>query len=306
MDNKKLKVVFYREDAPIFDGYEHNFFEYAVWRALPELLGDATRVDVDCRFYDVGLTDGFYFDPIPGDFDIAYSDKCVPTRKPAKLYFSVQSDWRNEETRITGWMERAKPDLLLNMYSPAQTLIDACKKCGVRYEYAPWFVVDMPPENYDRPIVAMDTGAMGSHYLWRLKIAEKLRSLKRSDIIVSEKLGLTYNQYLAKLSQTKYYCSGGSDDDIPEIASIPHKFIEVCNYGCCLVSPHMPFMERAGFIDGETYIKLNHVDELPTILASDRWKKIGRAGQVMVQQRHTVEARAELIKQIYMETHHAD
>jgi len=40
------------------------------------------------------------------------------------------------------------------------------------------------------------------------------------------------------------------------------------------------------------------------ILASDRWKKIGRAGQIMVQTRHTVEARAELIKQIYKEMVH--
>jgi len=302
----KLKVVFYRHDAPVRDGYDHNFFDFAIWKALPELLGDVTRVELDCSYIRVGTDDKGYFDPIDGEFDIAYSDKCAPTRKPGKFYFAFQSDWRNEEPRISKWLQVAKPDVLFNLYSPAQTLIDACAQYNVRYEYTPWFIVDKQPWVEDKVTAAMSTGAIGNHYMWRRDIVNKLLSLKRSDIIAVEKMELTYDAYLSKLCQTKYYCSGGSDDDVPEIASIPHKFIEVCNYGCCLVSPHMPFMERAGFVDGETYIKLNSVEELPSILASDRWKTIGRAGQLMVQERHTVQARAAKILEVHKEMTNAN
>lgn len=304
---EKLKVVFYRQDAPIFDGIQHNFFEYGVWQALPDLLGDATKVELDCGYITIDKDDGFYFDPIEGDFDIAYSDKCVPRKKPAKFYFAVQSDWRGQERHVSKWMRLAKPDVLLNMYSPAQSLIDACKEFNVRYEYAPWFIVNKQPFNIDRPIVAMGTGAMGNHYVWRTAIADKLLSLNRPDIIAKpRKGGILYEEYLKLLAKTKYYCTGGSDDDIPEIASISHKYFEACNYGCCLVSPDMPFMKRAGFIDGETYIKLNSVDELPDILASDRWKRIGKLGRLMTQKRHTVEARAKRILEIYKEMTDAD
>ena len=298
---KKLNVVFYRHDTPIFDGVQHNFFHQAIWLALPELLGNATRVELDCSFVDVNVDDGFYFDPIEGDFDIAYSDKCVPRRKPAKFYFAVQSDWRGEEERIKKWMRLAHPDALLNMYSPAQSLIDACEELDIRYEYQPWFIVNKQPFPVDRPITALCTGAMGTHYVWRTEIAIQLHRMNRPDIISKEKMQTSYDEYLSLLGRTKYYCTGGTDDDIPEIASIPHKYFEACNYGCCLVSPDMPYMERAGFIDGETYIKLNSVEELSGILVSDRWKEIGRAGQQMVQRMHTVKARANKIIDLYLD-----
>jgi len=308
---KKLKVVFYRQDKPYTDGIQHNFFQYAIWEALSQLLGETTKVDLDnVTFIDIDNKDGFYFDPIEGDFDIAYSDKCVPTRKPAKFYFGIQSDWRGNQDRTTRWFKLAKPDALFNMYSPAQSLKDACANNNVRYEYTPWWIVTPQPKlvGTNRPIRAMSTGAMGTHYVWRTAFARALKQMGRADIFsMPKKNNVPYEKYLSRLAQCKYYCTGPTDDDDPKQSSIPHKYIEVCNYGCCLVAPDSPYMEAAGFIPNVNYIQCHDPNEISKIVMDDkRWIGIGAAGQEMVQRLHTVEKRAERILEIYKEMNSAD
>ena len=47
------------------------------------------------------------------------------------------------------------------------------------------------------------------------------------------------------------------------------------------------------------YIKITSLDEIPAVLASGKWETIGKTAQQMVQTRHTVEARAKMIKEYY-------
>jgi hypothetical protein len=58
-------------------------------------------------------------------------------------------------------------------------------------------------------------------------------------------------------------------------------------------------MEACGFIDGKTYIKLDSDDQIPGILDSEAWMKIGLAGQAMVHKRHSMQQRAKDILEIY-------
>ena len=60
-------------------------------------------------------------------------------------------------------------------------------------------------------------------------------------------------------------------------------------------------MKEAGFVDGETYIKINSVDDIPAVLESDAWETVGQAGRAMVQQYHSIEARAREIANAYIE-----
>ena len=128
-----------------------------------------------------------------------------------------------------------------------------------------------------------------------------LRKLNREDVIVSpthdqSKYPLSTSEYESAVRRTKYYITGGTWD-----FEIPAKCIEVMNLGACLVCPEMPKAAEYGLVNGVTYIKLNSVEEIPAILASDRWEQIAPAGQRLVQERHTVHVRAKQIIRAYQE-----
>jgi hypothetical protein len=247
------------------------------------------------------------YDVPEGDFDIAYCQLFeVPKQRPAQWVYSIISDYISMEVVLEDFLARAKPDVLISFQYPLQppmdkpNLVEQCARHGCRVVFMPWFNVENEfVTNKERDITAMCTGKMGGTYPFRDKAYKYLESLNRSDIVLSgNPNGSTFRlsdvEYQDSMRRCRYYVSGGIYD-----MQIPPKYYEVCNYGCCLISPELPMMKEAGFIDGLTYIKVNNVEEIPEILATDRWKRIGKQGQIMVQVQHNLQARARDIARLW-------
>lgn len=235
-------------------------------------------------------------------FDLAYCQLFeVPKIRPAKILYSIISDYVGLETLLEDFLERAKPDFLIAFQYPHPNLDEQCKRYNCRVIRLPWFNVKNFEVEYThtRSISAMCSGKMGRTYQMREAMFAYLKNLKetneRDDIVLSgighkdgaTKFTLTDEDYQWTLRHTKYYFSGGIYN-----YQIPPKYFEICNHGATLVSPDMPLMKEAGFIDGETYIKIGSVEQIPSILKSDAWKTVGPAGQKMVHERHSIKQRA--------------
>ncbi len=245
-------------------------------------------------------------------FDLAYLQLFeVPKHRPAKIVYSIISDYPNLEEILEDFLARAKPNFLIAFQYPKSNLDEQCGRHNCKVFRLPWFNVKnfvWDDRGLPKSTAAMCTGKMSGTYPMRDAIYHFLRDYKvrtgRDDIVLSGigfqdgnmKFSLSDEDYQWQLGHTKYYFSGGIYD-----YQIPPKYFEVCNHGATLVSPDMPLMEAAGFIDGETYIKIENVDQIPYILESDAWKTIGPAGQRMVHERHSITQRAKEILEIYNE-----
>jgi hypothetical protein len=248
------------------------------------------------------------YDTVDGDFDMAYCQLFeVPKRRAANWTYSIVSDYLHMEDCLEDFLNRAQPNVIISFQYPLappagkSNLVAQCEAHNCKVVFLPWFnAEEISGWNPDKDVVAMCTGKIGGTYPMRDKIYHFLEGLKRSDVILSgNPHGSTFRlddeAYRQALSRCRYYVTGGIYD-----LQIPPKYYEVCNYGACLVSPALPMMEEAGFIDGETYIKIDSVDEIPAILESDRWQSIGYAGQEMVRERHSLLARAFDIGDLYL------
>lgn len=258
----------------------------------------------DCIDYDVPhLCESTY--------DLAYCQLFeVPKHRPAKIVYSIISDYIGLEDVLEDFLTRAKPNFLIAFQYPHQRLDEQCKHYNCKLFRLPWFNaenvewIDTP----DKMTTAMCTGKIGRSYPMRQTIFDFLKRFKektgREDILLSAiggrdgktKFSLNYDDYEYMLGHTKYCFSGGIYD-----YQIPPKYFEICNHGGTLISPDMPLMKDAGFVDGKTYIKLNSLEQIPSILESDAWRTIGPAGQKMVHERHSITQRAKEILEIYNE-----
>jgi hypothetical protein len=182
------------------------------------------------------------------------------------------------------------------------SLVEQCSRYDCKVLFMPWFNSSKEKDwGLERDIAAMSTGKIGGTYPFRDATFKYLESLKRSDIVLSGNphgsiFRLNDGEYRNALRRCRYYVTGGIYD-----IQIPPKYYEVCNFGACLVSPELPMMKEAGFVDGETYIKINSIDDIPKVIDSDAWKEIGVNGRTMVHGLHSIEARALNIASAYLE-----
>lgn len=241
-------------------------------------------------------------------FDLAYLqlfDVPIRDQRPAKIVYSIISDYVGLEALLEDFLERAKPDFLIAFQYPHPNLDEQCKRYNCRVIRLPWFNVEnfVWDDQPHKPTTALCSGKMGGTYPMREAMFAYLKNFKetngRDDIVLSgigrkdgaTKFTLTDEDYRWQLGHTKYVFSGGIYD-----YQIPPKYFEICNHGATLVSPDMPLMKEAGFIDGETYIKIGSVEQIPSIIKSDAWKTVGPAGQKMVHERHSIKQRAKEIR----------
>ena len=286
-------------------GYWQNVVGIKLQSCLAEIL--KAKLHLCSRPHGRDSFDRTDYEPLKGAYDIAYCQLFeVPKVRPADWIYSIISDYISMEAVLEDFLSRAKPDLIISFQYPLNppsgkpNLIEQCARHGCEVVFMPWFnEQNQPVYKVERNITAMCTGKMGGTYPFRDKAYKYLESLNRSDIALSgnpngSTFRLSDEQYQDSMRRCKYYISGGIYD-----IQIPPKYYEVCNYGCCLISPELPMMKEAGFIDGETYIKVNNAEEIPDILASDRWVEIGRAAQKMVHKYHGIRARAKDIAKMW-------
>lgn len=289
--NSKLSVISYH--GPGTPNSNWNFWYDGIGVALPEAIGQTQHVVVTKK--------DFNFYPAYGDFDIAYIQKPrLPKggKRPAKFIYSFVSDYLGNEDKTKEWMLKVKPNLLGCLQYCPNELIEFGKSIGCKVELMPWFVINKEPYVEEKTITGMCTGCVDGPYEKRKMLYNYLMGLNRKDIILSGgsfgNYPLSNEEYNSKIKKTKYYFSGGIYDRF-----IPPKYYEVCNSGACLVSHDMKEMERCGFIDGETYIKIFNMKDVNNIINTDRYKEIGKAGQKMIHEKHTVEVRANKIIEIF-------
>ena len=290
-------------------GYWQNSVGIKLQSELAEIL--KAKLHLCPRVHGRDSFDRTDYEPLMGFYDIAYCQLFeVPKHKPGKWVYSIISDYISMEGVLEDFLDRARPDVMISFQYPLTppdgkpNLVEQCKRHDCQVVFLPWFnSINEPVSKVYRDISAMCTGKMGGTYPMRDRIYKYLESLKRNDIVLSgnpngSTFRLDENSYRDSLRRCKYYITGGIYD-----IQIPPKYYEVCNFGCCLVSPELPMMKEAGFIDGETYIKINSVEEIPDIIASDKWQEIGRAGQKMVHKNHGIRARAKDIAKLWFVEH---
>jgi hypothetical protein len=272
------------------DNSHFPFWQTHIGEALPKYIGDAVLVPITGN-YEV-LNDYF---------DIAYCQLYfIPKSRPAKFVYTFLSDYVGYEKMVKNWILAVKPNLICMLQELPQDLIDFANKNGCRVELLPWFIKDIEKPYQDRDILGFCSGCIKrNHYPQRGLINDYLKNKKFEGVILSTnelfgKYKFSNDEYIETLKRSRYYFSGGIYDRL-----IPPKYYEVCNHGCTLVSFDMPFMERCGFINGKTYIKLNKINDIDDILHSDSYLEIGRNAQKMVQEQHTIKNRANKILEIY-------
>jgi len=314
-----------RDDDPTFGGVGQGgglYWQNEVGIALQQRI--ATLLDCELvlshRKRGRDNRDLVAYDPPTDNFDMAYLEAFDPPHdRPDCFVWSVVSDYIGMEGVLEDFLVGAQPDLIISLQYPLApplrleklpqlgalpNLVNQCGSHGCRVVYLPWF----NPHNITTCTAArgwkgMCTGRIApSTYPFRHDSFHLLHSLGRDDVVLSgsqtdHEFWMSHKEYHEALAATRYYFSGGIYD-----LQIPPKYYEVCNYGACLVSPDMPMMEASGFVPWETYYPIECIDQIPMILDDDEsWRKIGPAGQRMVQERHSIEQRAKDIVAIYKE-----
>lgn len=288
-------------------GYWQNDVGVRLQIYLAEALGG--KLTMRSRPHGIDSFDRKDYEVEGGPFDIAYCQLFeVPTSRPAQWIYSIISDYISMEGVLEDFLSRAQPNLLISFQYPLeppkgkQDLVKQCSRYGCRVMFMPWFNADSKTNAFkDRDVVAMCTGKMGGTYPFRDRVYHYLKNLDRKDIVLSGNpngsiFPLDDAGYQDALNRCRYYITGGIYD-----IQIPPKYYEICNYGATLVSPELPMMKEAGFIDGETYIKIDKVEDIDDVIKSDAWKTIGPAGCDMVQQCHSIRSRASEIAMAYIE-----
>jgi len=288
-----MRVVSYYRDVD--DRSKYHFLDWIekIGEALPLELGDAKLVKLSGLNYNIE----------DDEYDIAYCPIFYfPNKRPNCFVYAFLSDYRGYEDRVKDWIEKVKPDLLCMLQQLPSDLIDFAGKHGCRVELLPWFVVNRHEENQDeRNIHVMCSGCIDENYPFRKKIFNHLSSDKKHNVVLScsgefGRYRLSNDEYRSAIRRTRYYASGGIFDSL-----MPPKYFEVANYGCCLLSPILPYMERCGFIHNDTYISIESTDDIDKWIDTDACIKIGKAAQEMVQEKHSVKTRARQIIDLYNE-----
>lgn len=269
------------------------FWEHGIGRLLPTKLGEASLSSYSADRISVA----------DGDFDMAYCQPWgIPNRRPAKFIYSFLSDYRGHERQISEWVDRVRPDLLGCLQQAPPELVDFGRKRGCRVELLPWFV-SAPEPVREKMFDIMCSGCINpAIYPSRNRIFGRLSRPDfrgRATLSCSATFGrypLGADEYRRAIGAARYYASGGIYDQW-----IPPKYYEALNYGACLLSFPMPHMKECGFVDGETFIELKSVEDIAAIVDSDRHLRIGSQGREMVWRRHSVNARAKRILEIYHE-----
>jgi hypothetical protein len=260
------------------------------------------------------------FDRVPynidgGPYDLAYCQLFeVSHERAAEWIYTIVSDYISMEGVLEDFLDQMRPNVLISFQYPLHppgdrpNLVEQCERYDCKVVFLPWFnESNISNQQKVRDINAMCTGKMGGTYPFRDAVYWKLDSIKKHqpeayNIVLSgnphgSTFPLSNEAYRDSLHRCQYYITGGIYD-----LQIPPKYYEVCNYGATLVSPKLPMMKEAGFIDGETYVRCEDVEQIPEILKSDKWRVVGPAGRRMVQERHTVAARASEIAGLYKES----
>ncbi len=246
---------------------------------------------------------------VGGPYDLAYCQlfEC-PDSRPADWVYSIISDYISMEGVLEEFLDCVRPDLMISFQYPLipptdkPDLVEQCSRYETKVLFMPWFNEGNEKDwGLERDVIAMCTGKIGGTYPFRDNAYKYLEGLGRNDIVLSGNphgsvFRLTDAEYRDALRRCRYYVTGGIYD-----LQIPPKYYEICNFGATLVSPELPMMKEAGFVDGQTYVKIDSVDEIPSVLESDTWEKVGPAGRAMVQERHSLQARAGDIAAIYLE-----
>jgi hypothetical protein len=298
-----------------------RYWELAVGLSLQRSIADVLDMPLEVcpRPHGIDSFDRHPYDIPDGDHDLAYLQLFeIPHRRPSGFVYSIISDYIGMEDVLEDFLSQVKPNVMISFQYPLEPpedlpglpqlgklpkLVEQCGAHGCKVVYLPWFnaeFVDM--YDGDKDITAMCTGKMSGTYPFRDMAYRHFEKLGREDIVISgNPTGSTFRlsdeEYRDCLSRCRYYVSGGIYD-----LQIPPKYYEVCNYGACLISPEMPMMEASGFVNGETYLKAETMDDVMRIIADpDRWREIGRAGWKMVQQRHSLPQRAWDIAELFKE-----
>ena len=286
----------------------HESEHHSIWR---DVIGVALSQEIArILFEDYGETvvqDETIVQPGGGSFkveheaDIAFVPySWYPDKRPAKFIYTFASDVRGYEVKMQWWQDFVRPNYIGCLQDLPQWMIEWGDGNFCEVELAPWFVVPTLRADLMRTKITtgLISGAIGQTYPSRTKMYEYLKSLNRPDVILScgafGKYPLTTEQYKDVLHISKYYLSGGIYDEF-----IPPKYYEAANYGCCIISEHMSRMTECGFVDGETYIAIESVDEIEDILESRNWYHIGLNARSMVKEKHSVHARAKRIVEVY-------
>ena len=280
------------------DPTDEAFWSGDMLRALIPLLGNVTFAEVDSGIIEDNKG---YFDPLDDvSFDIGWEVCARPKRKIAKWVFGMVSDFVGREDAMDKWMADGHLDAVFTLRCVSQRLREQCAKYKLPLYSFPYFVVGERPYNADKNIDAAMIGTRGKGYNWRQKMYPVLAKMSNAyEMLLHEAGGkngrIPYTEYMETMGRIKYFFSGGVDDGDWDTAQIPAKHIEACAAGACLVSPTLPMMDSCGFIDGVNFIQLNNVNEIPDILSSDAWREISKAGYKLINERHSVEARAQQI-----------
>ena len=292
-----------------------DIYGLALQRAIAEELG-AEFIPYS-RLHGVSSWDGGNYDVPDVGADIAYCQpfEC-PKRRPADFVWTAISDYIGlYEHHLERFLMEVQPDLVVSLQYPLEppetiatvpqlgtlpNLVDQCARHGCKVVYLPWVnAVNIETYNAEKQYAGMCTGKMSGTYPFRDATWHYLQKLDRRDVVLSgnptgSTFSLSDEDYRKCLASTKYYFTGGIYD-----LQIPPKVYEVMNYGACLVCHDMPMMEASGLIPGETYLRIESVEQIPEVLEREDWREIAPRGQAMVHARHSVSARAKDFVKVY-------
>ncbi len=247
---------------------------------------------------------------IEGHFAIAYLELFdLPQRRPADFVWASIGDFLGLEAETELWLRIAEPNLLVTRQYYGDRLKQMCKKYGCKLILMPQFIPEPEVYHCDKKWTAMITGFCGPAYKLRTLAAQAMTGMNSDQVIVAmtgshKSYPLAEDDYRDKLRHTKFVVSTGIWD-----LQMPPKHLEICNAGACLVSPVLPWMSWVGFEPNVHYIPIRPPIEagvaalqdelLNSIFLRDDWETIAKAGQAMVQRRHTIHAWYNMLMREY-------
>lgn len=296
-----MRVASYYKFPP--DDHSHGkgmgngwYWSKVIGEQLPSLLGDLTRI---VRKPGRDSRDPFLYTVLDEDFDITYCQPFdIPRQRPRGFVYGFISDYLGLEPHLENWLDKVRPNVLFSLQHYRQDIIDRCSKYDCECILLPWFITEAAEYVAEKTLTAYISGTQGTVYSVRTLFARFLENMNQDDIVtrMTDHQGFyeqTAQEDQVNISRSKYVFSGGVLD-----FQIPPKYYDICNHGGCLVSPELPMMENCGFVDGQTYIKVQELADIRPILKTDRYREIGLAGQKMVQAYHTIDVRAKQILEI--------
>ncbi|QQL45471.1 glycosyltransferase [Sulfuriroseicoccus oceanibius] len=142
-----------------------------------------------------------------------------------------------------------------------------------------------------------DDDGHSNRYPWRRAIAPVIRRHFPSFSAPRPKAQSFHKyvgaEYAKLLNRSQFALNCGASFHV-----ITKKALEIPASGCCMIAERIPVIEQMGFVDMENCVMAdasNAVEKLTALFADpDRIDRITRAGQELVQQQHSIEARAHI------------